>query len=99
MDTITLTIDGRQVQVAKGSTVLEAARVAGINIPTLCYHPELRPEGACRLCVVEIKGGKSLAAACVMPAANGMEVYTNTPFVREARVATALELLLANHPL
>lgn len=97
MDTITLTIDGRQVQVAKGSTVLEAARVAGINIPTLCYHPELRPEGACRLCVVEIKGGKSLAAACVMPAGNGMEVHTNTPFVREAR-RTALELLLANHP-
>ena len=97
MDTITLTIDGRQVQVAKGSTVLEAARAAGINVPTLCYHPELRPEGACRLCVVEIKGGKSLAAACVMPAANGMEVYTNTPLVREAR-RIALELLLANHP-
>ncbi|MGI6129343.1 MAG: NADH-dependent [FeFe] hydrogenase, group A6 [bacterium] len=97
MDTITLTIDGCRVQVAKGSTVLEAARLAGINIPTLCYHPELRSEGACRLCVVEIKGGKSLAAACVMPAADGMEVRTNTPFVREAR-RTALELLLANHP-
>lgn len=97
METITLTIDGREVQAAKGMTVLEAARAAGIKIPTLCYHPELRPEGACRLCVVEVKGAKSLVASCVMPASNGMEVYTNTPFVREAR-RTALELLLANHP-
>lgn len=97
METITLTIDGREVQAAKGMTVLEAARAAGIKIPTLCYHPELRPEGACRLCVVEVKGAKSLVASCVMPASNGMEVKTNTAFVREAR-RTALELLLANHP-
>ncbi|MDK2881818.1 MAG: NADP-reducing hydrogenase subunit HndD [Bacillota bacterium] len=97
METITLTIDGREVQAAKGMTVLEAARAAGIKIPTLCYHPELKPEGACRLCVVEVKGAKSLVASCVMPVSNGMEVYTNTPFVREAR-RTALELLLANHP-
>ncbi|MDI3538245.1 MAG: NADP-reducing hydrogenase subunit HndD, partial [Bacillota bacterium] len=85
METITLTIDGREVQAAKGMTVLEAARAAGIKIPTLCYHPELKPEGACRLCVVEVKGAKSLVASCVMPVSNGMEVYTNTPFVREAR--------------
>lgn len=97
METITLTIDGREVQVEKGKTVLEAAQAAGIKIPTLCYHPELRPEGACRVCVVEIKGAKSLVASCVMPAANGMEVKTNTPFVRQAR-RTAIELLLANHP-
>jgi iron-only hydrogenase group A len=97
VDAISLTIDGRQVQVEKGSTVLEAAKMSGINIPTLCYHPELRSEGACRLCVVEIKGGKSLAASCVTPVANGMEVKTNSPLVRQAR-RTILELLLANHP-
>ncbi|HHY92395.1 MAG TPA: 2Fe-2S iron-sulfur cluster binding domain-containing protein, partial [Firmicutes bacterium] len=97
METITLTIDGQEVEAPKGATVLEAARAAGFNIPTLCYHPELRPEGACRLCVVEVKGAKSLVASCVMPAANGMEVHTNTPFVRESR-RMALELLLANHP-
>ncbi|HHV57417.1 MAG TPA: 2Fe-2S iron-sulfur cluster binding domain-containing protein, partial [Firmicutes bacterium] len=97
METITLTIDGQEVQAPKGATVLEAAQAAGFKIPTLCWHPELRPEGACRLCVVEVKGAKSLVASCVMPAANGMEVHTNTPFVREAR-RTALELLLANHP-
>ncbi|NLY50612.1 MAG: 2Fe-2S iron-sulfur cluster binding domain-containing protein [Firmicutes bacterium] len=97
MEYITLTVDGQTVQVEKGKTVLDAIQAAGIKVPTLCYHPELRPEGACRLCVVEVKGAKTLVASCVAPAADGMEVKTNTPFVREAR-RTALELLLANHP-
>lgn len=94
---INLTIDGRKVQVEAGSTVLEAARAAGINIPTLCYHPELRPEGACRVCVVEVENAKTLVASCVHPAAEGMVVKTNSPRVRNAR-RTIVELMLANHP-
>ncbi len=94
---ITLTIDGREVQVETGSTILEAAQAAGINIPTLCYHPELRPEGACRVCVVEVENARTLLASCVHPAADGMVVRTNTPRVREAR-RNIVELLLANHP-
>ena len=94
---ITLTIDGREVQVEAGSTILEAARAAGINIPTLCYHPELRPEGACRVCVVEVENARTLLTSCVHPAADGMVVRTNTPRVREAR-RNIVELLLANHP-
>jgi iron-only hydrogenase group A len=94
---ITLTIDGREVQVAAGSTVLEAAKVAGVNIPTLCYHPELRPEGACRVCVVEVENAKTLVASCVYPVSEGMVVKTNSQRVREAR-KIVVELLLANHP-
>jgi len=94
---ITLTIDGREVQVEAGSTILEAARAAGINIPTLCYHPELRPEGACRVCVVEVENARTLLASCVHPAADGMVVKTNSPRVRQAR-RTIVELMLANHP-
>jgi NADH-quinone oxidoreductase subunit G/NADP-reducing hydrogenase subunit HndD len=97
MEMVTITIDGQQVQVPKTSTVLEAARSVGIKIPTLCYHPELRPEGACRVCVVEVKGARSLVASCIYPVNAGMEVKTNTPSVREAR-KTVVELLLANHP-
>ncbi|MBP2639757.1 MAG: hndD 3 [Firmicutes bacterium] len=97
MEMVTITIDGQQVQVPKTSTVLEAARSVGVNIPTLCYHPELRPEGACRVCVVEVKGARSLVASCIYPVNEGMEVKTNTPDVREAR-KTVVELLLANHP-
>ncbi|MDI9568816.1 MAG: 2Fe-2S iron-sulfur cluster-binding protein, partial [Bacillota bacterium] len=94
---INLTIDGREVQVETGSTILEAAQAAGINIPTLCHHPELRPEGACRICVVEVENARTLLASCVHPAADGMVVRTNTPRVREAR-RNIVELLLANHP-
>jgi len=97
MEMVTITIDGQQVQVPKTSTVLEAARSVGVKIPTLCYHPELRPEGACRVCVVEVKGARSLVASCIYPVNEGMEVKTNTPDVREAR-KTVVELLLANHP-
>ena len=85
MDMVTLTINGQTVQAKKNSTVLEAARAAGIYIPTLCYHPELSHEGACRLCVVEASGARSLVASCVYPVAEGMVVETNTPKVREAR--------------
>ncbi len=97
MDMITLTVDGRKVQVPKGSSVLEAAREAGIDIPTLCYLKDVNVVGVCRICVVEIEGAKSLQASCVTPAAEGMVIRTNTPAVREAR-RTVLELILSNHP-
>ena len=97
MEMVTLTINGQTVQAPKNATILEAARSAGIYIPTLCYHPELAPEGACRLCVVEASGARTLVASCVYPVADGMVVKTNTPKVREAR-RMVVELLLANHP-
>ncbi|SMD08806.1 NADH-dependent [FeFe] hydrogenase, group A6 [Sporomusa malonica] len=97
MDLVNITIDGEQVKVPKESTVLEAVRGIGIKIPTLCYHPEFRPEGSCRICLVEVAGARSLVASCVYPVNEGMVVRTNTPEVREARKAV-VELLLANHP-
>ncbi|MBQ1182719.1 MAG: (2Fe-2S)-binding protein, partial [Phascolarctobacterium sp.] len=97
MTMVNLTINGKQVQAPQGATILEAARAAGIHIPTLCYHPELRPEGACRLCMVEASGARTLVASCVYPVSEGMVVNTNTNKVREAR-KMVVELLLANHP-
>ena len=95
MSMITLTIDGVSVSVPAGSTVLEAAKAAGIHIPTLCYMKGLNEIGACRLCVVDT-GARALQAACVLPASEGMNVKTNTPAVRNARKMN-LELLLSNH--
>lgn len=97
MTMVNLTINGKQIQAPQGSSVLDAARAAGIYIPTLCYHPELRAEGACRLCMVEASGARTLVASCVYPVSEGMVVNTNTAKVREAR-KTVVELLLANHP-
>ncbi len=97
MTMVNLTINGKQIQAEQGTTILEAARAAGIYIPTLCYHPELRPEGACRLCMVEASGARTLVASCVYPVSEGLVVKTNTDKVREAR-KTVVELLLANHP-
>jgi NADH-quinone oxidoreductase subunit G/NADP-reducing hydrogenase subunit HndD len=94
---VNVTIDGRKLQVPKSATVLSAAQAAGISVPSLCYHPELRPEGACRVCVVEVEGARTLVASCVYPVNEGMVVHTNTAAVREAR-KTVVELLLANHP-
>jgi predicted molibdopterin-dependent oxidoreductase YjgC len=94
---VTLNIDGIQVTVPKGTTVLEAAQQAGIFIPTLCHDPDLSKPGACRLCVVEIPGARNLPASCVTEAAEGMVVNTASEAVIEAR-KTILELLLANHP-
>lgn len=93
---VNVIIDGVKVQVPEGSTVLEAAKTAGIEIPTLCFLKDINAIGACRVCVVEIKGARNLQAACVYPVAEGLEVYTNTPKVREARKVT-LELILSNH--
>ena len=97
MESITLTINGMTVTVPKGITILEAARMSGIYIPTLCYHPDLKPEGACRLCICEVSGAKGLVASCCYPVAEGMVVKTNTSKVRAAR-RMVMELLLANHP-
>lgn len=97
-DLVKLSIDGKEVEVPSGITVLEAAERNGIHIPRLCYDPELSAVGACRLCVVEIKGMRNLPASCVTTVAPGMVVHTGTPAVIEAR-KTILELLVANHPL
>jgi len=94
--TITLTIDGKKVEAPKGVTVLEAALGADIYIPTLCYDPDLKPYGACRLCVVEIEGMRGIVSSCTTPAADKMIVHTETPKVSQAR-RVALELIMANH--
>ena len=92
---ISLTIDNVKVEVPAGTTVLEAAKQAGINIPTLCYLKDINAIGACRMCVVDT-GGRALQAACVLPATDGMVVKTNTPQLREYR-RTLLELVLSAH--
>ena len=96
MENVTLKINGMSVSVPQNSTVLEAARIAGINIPTLCYLKGYNEIGACRMCLVEIKGARSFAAACVQPVGEGMEVFTNTPALIKSRKNT-LELLLSTH--
>ncbi|MCD6291654.1 MAG: molybdopterin-dependent oxidoreductase [Anaerolineae bacterium] len=82
---IRFTIDGQQVEVPEGTTVLRAADQAGIYIPRLCDHPSLTPYGGCRLCIVEVEGIPTLQTSCTLQARDGMVVYTNTPKVREAR--------------
>ena len=96
MDMVNLKINGQPVSVPKGSTILEAARIAGIDIPTLCYLKDASETGSCRMCVVEIVGARALQAACVYPVAEGIEVLTHSPRVKKARKNT-LELILSNH--
>ncbi len=96
METVTLKINGMTVTAPKGATILEAARIAHIEIPTLCYLKDINAIGACRICVVEVKGARSLVASCVYPVNEGMEVFTNTPKVLASRRKT-LELILSNH--
>ena len=97
METVSLTIDGREVKARKGITVLEAAHSAGIYIPALCAHPDLSPFGACRLCIVEIEGMQGFPTACTILAEKGMVVQTNTAKLQELRRNT-LELILSEHP-
>jgi formate dehydrogenase major subunit len=85
MNMVNLTIDGKTIEVKEGTTVQNAARAAGIDIPTLCDHPQLTPYGGCRLCLVEIEGARTLQPSCTMPAGNNMVVHTDTEKVREAR--------------
>lgn len=98
MSAINLTIDGKEVEVAPGTTILEAARQLGIDIPTFCHDPELAPNGACRICVVEVEKARALVACCVAPAGPGMVVHTESERVIKAR-RSVLSLMLANHPL
>lgn len=96
MENVNLKINGISVSAPADSTILEAAHIAGIKIPTLCYLKEINEIGACRMCVVEVKGARNLVAACVYPVSEGMEVQTNTPRLLKSRKRT-LQLLLSNH--
>ncbi len=96
MDMVNLKINGIPVEVPKGYTILQAAKAAKIDIPSLCYLKDINCIGSCRVCVVEVKGRKGLTAACVYPVEEGMEVLTNTPKVRASR-KTTIELLLSTH--
>jgi NADH-quinone oxidoreductase subunit G len=98
MDSVTLTIDGLPVTVAKGRTVLQAAIEAGIQVPYYCYHPGISVDGSCRVCIVKIEKMPKLQTSCSTLAAEGMVVQTRVPEVVEAR-AGVFEFLLANHPL
>lgn len=96
MGNVNLKINGLNVSAPEGSTILEAAKLAGIKIPTLCFLKDINEIGACRMCVVEVKGARNLVAACVHPINEGMEVLTNTPKLIESRKRT-LELILSDH--
>ncbi len=93
---VNLKINGIPVQAEEGTTIIEAARKANIDIPSLCYLKNINCIGACRVCVVEVKGARGLVASCVYPVSEGLEVWTNTPQVRKSR-KTTLELLLSEH--
>ncbi|MDR1440554.1 MAG: [FeFe] hydrogenase, group A [Clostridiales bacterium] len=95
-DMVNLKINGMPVSAPKGATILEAARILGIEIPTLCYLKEINAIGACRICVVEVKGARTLVASCVYPVSEGMEVSTSSQLVLKSRKLT-LELILSTH--
>jgi len=97
-NTVNLTIDNQKMTVEKGTTVLQATQLKGIEVPTFCYHAKLSIAGNCRMCLVEIEGQRKPVASCAMPCEEGMVVHTTTPFVKESR-AGALEFLLLHHPL
>ncbi|WP_343207893.1 NADH-dependent [FeFe] hydrogenase, group A6 [Anaerolentibacter hominis] len=96
MENVNIKINGIDVSAPAGSTILQAAKMAHIDIPTLCYLKDINEIGACRMCVVEVKGARTLVASCVYPINDGMEVWTNTPKVLNSRRKT-LELILSNH--
>jgi NADH dehydrogenase/NADH:ubiquinone oxidoreductase subunit G len=82
---VNITIDEKSIQVPEGTTVLQAARMAEVYIPTLCDHPELTPYGGCRLCLVEVEGARTLQPSCTLPVNNNMVIHSDTEKVREAR--------------
>ena len=96
MKQVTLIIDQREIKAYEGDTVLKAALAVGVYIPHLCYHPDLTPFGACRLCLIQIKGRQGLFSACTTPVSDGIIVYSNTELINRIRRIT-LQLLLANH--
>ncbi|MHB9028586.1 MAG: 2Fe-2S iron-sulfur cluster-binding protein, partial [Candidatus Latescibacterota bacterium] len=93
---VTLHIDEREVTVPAGTTIMHAAETIGIHIPRLCYHPDLSLLGACRVCIVEVQGMDHYPASCSVAVAEGMEVRTGSPVIRQAR-RDIVELLLDNH--
>jgi len=95
---VKLKIDGQEVEVPKGTTILNAAKKLGIRIPTLCYHERLTPIGSCRMCMVEVKDYEHPVPACMTPVDEGIEVITNSDLLFEIR-RNALKLMLLNHPL
>ncbi len=97
MAELSLTIDGQQVAVAEGATILDAARAAGVAIPTLCHDPDLEPYGGCRLCIVKVEGMRGMPPSCITKAADGMCVTTADEEIVAAR-RTVMRLLLADHP-
>ena len=98
MSAVTITINGQKVFARAGWTILRAAQAAGIDLPTLCHHPALAPIGACRVCLVEVTGQRTLQPACTFPVADRMEVQTESPKVVRAR-KFVLELIFSerNH--
>lgn len=98
MPTVNITIDGRKIQAEAMHTIYEVAKANGIYIPVLCHDPALPPEGACRVCLVEIERQRALQPACTFPVTEGLVIHTNSPKVREAR-KFALELIISDHPL
>ena len=96
MSNITVAINGSQLTGSEGMTILEVAQANGIDIPTLCYRPELPPIGACRICVVEVEGSRTLVGSCHTPISEGMVIQTHSPKVLETR-RVIVELLLASH--
>ena len=91
-----VTINGKEIAAGEGTTILEAAKQAAIHIPTLCFLEKLAPTGACRACLVEVEGAKSLMTACSTPVADGMRIKTHSPRVRDAR-RKVVELILSEH--
>ncbi len=96
MNYVTLTIDGINIKVKKGTTILEAAKQVGIDIPTLCFLKDINEVGDCRMCIVEVEGRRGFATACIETVEEGMVVKTNTPSVLEAR-HVILDLIVSNH--
>src|SRR5579859_2921563 len=97
-DPIKFTIDGQELEVAPGTLVIDAAKRAGIEIPSFCYYEGYSLQAACRMCLVQVEKMPKLQVACTLPASNGMVVYTDSQNVRDSR-KMMLEFLLGNHPL
>lgn len=97
-DSVSITIDGREVRVPKGELLIKAAQDHGVYIPRFCYHERLAPVGMCRMCLVEVEGVRGLPPACTTPVTDGMIVSTSSPTVKKAQDGV-LEFLLINHPL
>ena len=97
-ETVRLTIDGIPISVPKGTLVIEAARMVGVMVPHFCYHPKLKPDANCRMCLVEVERMPKLQTSCSTVATEGMAVRTATTVVHNAH-KSVLEFILANHPL